>query len=162
MASRFGERWGRRWGDRWGSVSTVAQLPDLDETRLQPTSRDTFLKSSVWQRWHMEGHTVERIVEGWTNELPAWITTDREGALINLSGMTVDLILTTKEKVSAAGAGTLRVDDTPSTARVYFTPTAELVNAEQPYRVRLKITDGDGKIVYVPNAGPGLIEVFEP
>ncbi len=102
------------------------------------------------------------IVEGWTEELEAF-TLKASGTAVNLTGMTVELILTTKEKVAVTLTGTVRVDDDPTTGRVYYKPTAaDLQNDLSPYGIRWKVTDGAGDAVFFPNNKADELIVFKP
>lgn len=125
MLSAWGDAWASgAWASgAWEETDGGAHLPDLGETRLVGSADDSYLRAELWQRWHMNGHTVARIVEGWSDELPAWTAKTRAGDVIDLTGMDVELVITTKDKTAPATLPTLRVDDDPSTGRVYLTPT---------------------------------------
>lgn len=101
------------------------------------------------------------VVEGWTDELGPF-TLKADGVAVDLTGLTVALVLTDVYGATVTVAGTTRVDGTPSTGRVYYTPAAgDLRNALQPYKLRWRVTDG-ADVVFFPNAAADTIAVFKP
>ncbi len=101
------------------------------------------------------------VVEGWTEELEAF-TLKANGVAVSLAGMDVDMILKTRSGEEVTVAGTTRVDDDPTTGKVYFKPgVGDLLNAQSPYSIRWKVTDGAGDAVFFPNAAADTIVVFK-
>lgn len=102
------------------------------------------------------------IVEGWTDELGPF-TLKADGAAVDLTGMTEELIVRDRNGALVTLAGTTRISDTPTTGQVYYQPdAADLPNSAQPYSLHWKITDGDGNVVFFPNGAPDTITVFRP
>lgn len=100
------------------------------------------------------------IVEGWTEELGPF-TLKADGAAVDLSDMTVALILRNRNGQSVTVEGTTRISDTPTDGQVYYTPDgADLLNAKSPYSLRWEVTDGAGRVVFFPNGAPDTISVF--
>lgn len=102
------------------------------------------------------------VVEGWTDELGPF-TLKADGAAVNLTGLTIEPILKDKngDQVTIE-ASQYRIDGTPTTGKVYFTPaTGDLLNSLQPYKLRWKVTDGSD-VVYFPNAAADTINVHRP
>jgi hypothetical protein len=98
------------------------------------------------------------IVEGWTGRLEFTLYVD--GVAFNGTGMTLtDVLVTGKDgtEVSTAGDFDWLV---AASGTVYLDPDAsDFVASKSPYRVRFKITDGLGKVVYFPNAQTDVILV---
>jgi hypothetical protein len=80
------------------------------------------------------------------------------GSPLNLTGATVAILMTDNTGTVIA-TGAVSVTDATN-GKVAWTPatTADLVASKSPYQVRWKITDGSGKIKYVPS---GLRDVWE-
>lgn len=76
------------------------------------------------------------------------------GSPINLLGTTVTLLLSDRTGTTVASPGTVSVVDS-TTGKVKLAPTDVnvFVSANGPYTARWKLTDGTGKISYVPT-GP--------
>jgi hypothetical protein len=104
-----------------------------------------------------------RIVEGWTAELGPF-TLMADGVPINLTGLTVELELRPAGSTAYVDtAGNVRVDDDTTTGRVYYKPdAADFVAANSPYAMHWKVTDGDGNVVFFPNVGADLVNVYVP
>lgn len=101
------------------------------------------------------------VVEGWTDELGPF-TLKADGVAVDLTGMTVALVLTDVLGATVTIAGSTRVDSDPTTGKVYYQPTAaDLTNALQPYKLRWRVTDG-ADVVFFPNAAADTIAVFKP
>lgn len=101
------------------------------------------------------------VVEGWTQELGPF-TLLVNGVAVDLTGMTVLLLLFDNVGNPIAYTGTTRVDATPTTGRVYYTPAAsDLSAARGPIDVRWKVTDGAGTVVFFPNAAADQIFVYK-
>lgn len=89
------------------------------------------------------------IIEGWTGDLDFQLKSD--GVVVNLSGMTVALILQDSNNAPVSFAGTTVILDA-ATGKVRFSPNAaDLVAAKSPYNARWKVTDGASKIVFFPS-----------
>lgn len=102
------------------------------------------------------------IVEGWTGELGPF-TLKADGVAVDLTGMTVGLVLKKRAGETVSTLGNTRVDDAPNTGRVYYAPDADdMVNALSPYTVHWQVTDGVGKVVFFPNGAADTIVVFKP
>lgn len=95
------------------------------------------------------------IVEGWTGNLDFQLKSD--GAVVNLTGMTVELILTDKDGAAITTAGNITVFDAANGKVRYIPDAADLDDAKSPYTARWKVTDGAGKIVFFPN---GVSDVY--
>jgi len=90
------------------------------------------------------------VVEGWTERIKYTLTAD--GATVNLTGMSVTLLLYDVTKTLFSYSGTSGVD-TASSGIVYFDPAAtDLLDANAPYYARWKVTDGAGKVSFFPNS----------
>lgn len=76
-----------------------------------------------------------------------------EGAAINLTGVTVSLLLSDRTGTTVTSPGTVVITDA-ATGKVQLTPTGTttFVADNGPYYARWKLTDGGGKISYVPTA----------
>lgn len=102
------------------------------------------------------------IVEGWTGELGPF-TLKADGVAVDLTGMTVALILKDRSGAQVITTGDTRVDGTPSTGQVYYRPDADdMSNALSPYTVHWQVTDGSGYVVFFPNGAADTIVVFRP
>lgn len=105
---------------------------------------------------YAQGGNVE-LVTGWTGPLDFQLLAD--GAAINLTGMTVDLILTASDGTSIPTTGDTSVQDA-ALGKVRYTPDAtDLLVASSPVKMRWKVTDGAGAVVYHPSARPATIVV---
>ncbi len=121
----------------------------------------------------MAGRKLLEIVEGWTQELEAFRLWS-DGAPVNLTGLTLDLIVTDKSgaAVTIDRSSQLRVDSDQSwdattqvggRGKFYLTPTAgQFLNSATPHTVRAKLTDGSGKIAFWPNGAPDTLIVYKP
>lgn len=105
--------------------------------------------------------TIATIVAGET--APIVIPLFEDGAALDGTGMTVsDVLLTGKDgtqvDTSTKFAWSVQADGT-----VAYSPAAADFDAEKsPYRVRMKITDGTGKVRFYPNTGTAEIKVLSP
>ena len=87
------------------------------------------------------------LVEGWTEPIEYTILAD--GAAVDLTGKTVNLLLYDCDQNLLEPAGELTITDAP-TGKVAFTPAAgDLVAAKSPYYVRFHVVE-DG--FFAPNA----------
>jgi hypothetical protein len=102
------------------------------------------------------------IVEGWTGELGPF-TLKADGTAVDLTGMTVELILKDLSGTVVTTSGDTRVHGTPTTGQVYYQPdAADMTSAASPYSVHWKVTDGSGYVVFFPNSAADTIVVFKP
>jgi hypothetical protein len=94
--------------------------------------------------------TLVEIVEGWTDEIGPF-TPKADDVAVDLTGLTVELILRSKTGALVETTSDARVDDDPTTGKVYWTPdAADLSAAQSPYTLRWKVTDDSG-VVFFPN-----------
>lgn len=90
------------------------------------------------------------MVEGWTERVKYTLTAD--GVAVNLTGMTVTLLLYDKDKIPFAYGGSSGIV-TAASGIVYFDPLAsDLLDANAPYYARWKVVDGAGKVSFFPNS----------
>lgn len=102
------------------------------------------------------------IVEGWTGELGPF-TLKADGVAVDLTGMTVALVLKDKDGAAVDTTGDTRVSGTPTSGKVYYAPgAADMTNAASPYTVHWSVTDAFGKVVFFPNGAADTIVVFKP
>jgi hypothetical protein len=88
-------------------------------------------------------------VEGWTVPLDFQLKDDN--VAVNLTGMTVALVLQDNNGVVITPAGTTSIFDAV-TGKVRFSPAAaDLVASKSPYTARWKVTDGAGKVAFFPS-----------
>lgn len=97
--------------------------------------------------------TIE-ITEGWTGDLDFTLTAD--GAAVDLTGATVELVLTTGSTVVDTSGDVTVVD--AATGSVRYTPDPADLTPGQ-YRAHWKVTDG-GKVVFYPNGRGDLWIVY--
>ena len=97
------------------------------------------------------------IVEGWTGALDFQLFAD--GTAVNLTGMTVALIVTDKDGAGVTLAGTASIQDA-ATGKVRYAPAAaDFDDAKSPYTFRWRVTDAGGLIVFFPHAAPEELAV---
>lgn len=102
------------------------------------------------------------IVEGWTGEIGPF-TLKADGTAVDLTGMTVELVLKDRSGTAVTTSGDTRVHGTPTTGQVYYQPdAADMTSAASPYSVHWKVTDGSGYVVFFPNSAADTIVVFKP
>lgn len=102
---------------------------------------------------------LTEVVEGWTGALPFTLKTD--GTPVDLTGLTVSIYLK-DNRSSVIQSSTSSVAVTDSTGGVVtYTPqsTSELLANRTPYKIRFKVEDSTGGIVYFPNIDEDLIKV---
>jgi hypothetical protein len=98
------------------------------------------------------------VVEAWTGPLDFQLKAD--GVVVNLTGLTVGLVLKDSVGAVVTVGGTLSILDAVN-GKVRFTPAAtDLVVSKSPYAARIKVTDAGGKDVFFPNAAPDPWTVF--
>lgn len=100
------------------------------------------------------------LVQGWTS--PVDFRLDADGVAVDLSGMTVTLVLSTNngELVSLGGSTSL-LDATGGQVR--YTPSTgggDFVKGS--FRGRWQVVDGDSKVVYFPNGEADTWNVRQP
>ncbi len=103
---------------------------------------------------------IDDIVEGETIERGPF-TLEADGAPVDLTGMTIALVLRAKDGTLVETAGDTRIDDDPATGRVYWTPDATDLSWQQsPYSLHWQVTDSDGKVVFFPSGDAARIAVY--
>ena len=103
------------------------------------------------------------LTEGATKELPA-LTLKINGVVLDLTGYNASQIavkLRTATGDVAPWTGTVRIDGTPSTGKVYLTPGAtDFLATSGPYDLHLQVTDGQSKKAMFPSGKPAQIAVY--
>ena len=89
------------------------------------------------------------IVEGWTGDLDFALKAD--GAVVDLTGMTVELLLYKADKTLVDTASDVTVPDAANGVVRYSPDPTDLLAADTPHTSRFKVTDGGGKVVYFPS-----------
>jgi len=103
------------------------------------------------------------LVEGWTGALPFRLDADDDP--VDLTGMTVQIVvadchrravLDTTEGITSTGNTTGGV--------VAYAPSSSsgssrFVTTRSPYRIRFRVTDALGKVVFFPNGDEYLLKV---
>lgn len=93
--------------------------------------------------------------EGWTERIKYQLSAD--GAVLNLTGLSVALVGKDNLGIDAGFAGAVGID-TPAAGTVFFDPApSDLVASRSPFRLRWQVTDGAGKIAYFPRADGAMI-----
>lgn len=95
--------------------------------------------------------TIYNLVEGWTDPIDCIIKAD--GVALSLTGITVAIVASDKNGSSVTMPGTVSVTDAAA-GKVRYAPSAatDLLNSRSPMNIRWRLTDGSGKIRFVPNA----------
>ena len=94
------------------------------------------------------------LTPGWTEDIDYILAVD--GTAQDLTDMTVAMIARDSEDTLLTLAGAVSVVDA-SAGQVRFSPAAaDIIVANQPYRIRFKVTDTESKIAYFPNKEPEL------
>lgn len=88
------------------------------------------------------------IIEGTTTALEFQLL--ENGSAINLTGATVELILTDKDGTAVTTTSDITVTSATTGTVTYSPDAADLDSSKSPYRARWKITDSGGTISYVP------------
>lgn len=100
------------------------------------------------------------LVEGWTDPVDCILKAD--GVALNLTGITVAMLAYDRANTLLTLTGTVSVPSA-ATGQVRFTPAAtDLLNANSPMKVRWKLTDGAGKVRFIPNADADKWTVRKP
>ena len=102
----------------------------------------------------------EELVEGWTDPITQQLLND--GAAVNLTGCTVELLLYDANGRAITHSGAASVFEA-ATGKVKFQPGAsDLLASKSPLRVRWKVTDDADEISYFPNASADVWIVRKP
>jgi hypothetical protein len=100
------------------------------------------------------------LVEGWTGPLD--FTLKADNVPVDLTGMTVELILSGRDSVAINTTGDVTVP-TPAVGLVRYSPdAADITVAKSPLNAHWKVTDGGGNVVFFPNGAPDIWKVFAP
>jgi uncharacterized phiE125 gp8 family phage protein len=98
-----------------------------------------------------------KLVEGHTGVIDE--TLKSNGEAVNLTGMTVELVLQTALGALVDTAGDVTVP-TPAEGVVRYTPdAADLLATQTPHVARWKVTDGNGRVVFFPSDAGEVWEV---
>lgn len=105
--------------------------------------------------------TLFEVTEGWTDELGPF-TLKIDGVAINLSGLTVTIVLRNTAGALVVVGGTIRVGLPTSLGQVYYTPVAaDFVSGDDnEYHVHFQATNISGAKVFFPNGEPYRIVVW--
>jgi len=101
---------------------------------------------------------IAEVIEGETARLTIPLLED--GAAVNITGFTMsDLLITGSDGTAVTTTADFGVVSA-SAGTVYYDPDADDFSAaKSPYRVRVKMTDGDSKVRYYPNGASAQITV---
>lgn len=99
------------------------------------------------------------VVEGWTGALPFELQTD--GSAFDYTGLTVQIVLKDchGQTVVDTSSGLSSTGGTTGGQIAYAPSSGDFSASRTPYRVRFRVTDAQGKLVYFPNSSADLIEV---
>lgn len=89
------------------------------------------------------------LTEGWTAGIP--FTLKANDVVVNLTGMTVTLILRGNDAVLIDTAGDVAVTDAVNGVVTYTPDLTDVTLALAPFRAHFKVVDGTGGIAYFPN-----------
>jgi len=98
------------------------------------------------------------VVQGWTGPIDMQLKAD--GVAVDLTGMTVVLILKDKDGTSVDTAGDVSILDAATGKVRYLGDPTDLVAANSPFRARWQVTDGAGRVVYFPSGPPDVWKVY--
>ena len=102
----------------------------------------------------------EQLVEGWTDPIIQQLLND--GAAVNLTGCTVELLLYDCNNHVIVHGGSATVLDA-ATGKVKFEAAAsDFVASKSPLKVRWKVTDNADEVSYFPNAAADTWIVRKP
>lgn len=113
------------------------------------------------------------ITAGWTGELGPFTlkrTVDGVTTAMDLTGfagsdIVLKLALETDPETFVDTDGDVRIDSTPTSGKVYYTPDEDdFVSPAFPatvYRMRWELTDGSGHVVFFPSAEGSRIKVWK-
>ena len=94
---------------------------------------------------------VITIVEGTTSDLRFQLLQD--GLPIDLTGVTVALLLADRTGAPVSSPGTISmVDESEGKVQLVPSSTGVFVASKGPYHARWELTDGSGKVSYVPSS----------
>ncbi len=83
-------------------------------------------------------------------------------AAVDLSGLTVELVLKDKTGTAVTTTGDVAIV-TAASGTVKYTPdSTDLASASSPYTARFKVTYGDGSIRFYPQGAPMTWRVYTP
>jgi hypothetical protein len=103
---------------------------------------------------------MQHFTEGWTT--PIEYQLKKNGAAFNATGMTVETILTDKDKVEITEVGSTAWSDAANSIVKYSPAASDLTAARSPMGIRWKVTDGAGKIAFFPQGEPEELVVHRP
>ena len=111
---------------------------------------------------------LTEIVEGWTSKIGPFLIS-LNGAALNLTGLTVTMVLRRASGQAVTPGGAIEVLDQTVLAnrgKVNYTPVAAdfaweplLYTVHQPYELHWKIVDGAGKVAFSPSGAPAIVMV---
>lgn len=105
--------------------------------------------------------TVKTLVAGETD--PFTIPLEEDGAALVGTGLTVSDVLITGNDGSLVDTSAKFAWDDQTGGTVAYSPAAtDFDAAKSPYRIRVKLTDGNGKTRFYPNTGRAEIVVLAP
>jgi hypothetical protein len=105
---------------------------------------------------HAQSGNVE-IVEGWTGPLDFRLLAD--GSALDISGMTVELLLTAQDGTAIDTTGDTSITDATDGEVRYLPDPTDLDSDDSPILMRWKVTDDLGRVVYHPSGRPAVIAV---
>lgn len=124
---------------------------------------------------------LHKVNEGWTVPIP--FVLDGDGGPLDLTGMTIELLMTdrTDAPVTVQGTVTPDPDQVANKGRVTYSPHADDLLPGATDKVvslavsdaagsisyferkgRFKVTDGAGKVVYNPSGEPDIWRIYKP
>ena len=104
---------------------------------------------------------IREIVEGETD--PFILPLEEDGVALVGTGLTVTDLMITGREGTAVTTATKFAWAVQASGTITFSPAAaDFVAAKSPYKVRVKLTDGNGKIRFYPNGEPAGIKVWTP
>jgi hypothetical protein len=102
---------------------------------------------------------IRKLVEGWTGR----ITLDciKNGAALDGTGLTVTAIdLVGSDGTVVDTSGDFGWETQASGVAYYDPDPSDFVASKSPYKVRVQVTDGGGKVVWFPDGEPEQIAVY--
>lgn len=104
--------------------------------------------------------TLLSIVQGWSGRLGPF-TLRLNGSPTSLTGLTVAVVIRKAGKKTAVEAGSVTAaDQVTSPGQVVWDPDPTVIADPGTYRLRFKVTDGAGKVVYFPNDQGAQLTVY--
>lgn len=100
------------------------------------------------------------IVEGWTDAVPFTLRAD--DVAVNLTGLTVVGVFHDNRGAALDTTGKISVTGTTAGLVAWAPAAGDALQAKSPYRIRFKVSDIAGAIVYFPNVDPDTITVHKP